>query len=409
MNTIAPLRQDSYANNTSAPTTTQRVFINSQSVDRVEKVAQKDLTEKPEKMLLTLLKSALTGEEPDVKVFEGATKSDWNKVFEMGHDSSISAILTDGAKGLPEGTIPTTVLIKMLTKRDYTEQEYAKRLQIVTELSEKFGEKGVDTIHLKGVGCSMNYPVPNHRYGTDIDIYTRTKGHSTTNLSDAYNVADDLMIKEGHDVTSYNNKHAKHSEFNYGGVEVDNHKYFIAKKQFPYAKKLDEYLHRNINPREQLLPNGKKILVPSKEFNSVFISHHAFQHHIINELNLHHFIDWGMHIKKDGLQMPEEAKGTKYEKFTYALTNLANRFLGTNVKVPEDRAYEDKLLKEILHPQWLEKPSADLNKFQLVVFKTKRCYQQGKKVQELGGHGPWYVLGKAAWGKLLHPSTLFLR
>lgn len=407
MNTITPFHNIQPISYTGS--TTRRSAINSQSVDRVEKVGQKGLTEKSEKMLLTLLKSGITGEKPDPKVFEGATPLDWHKVLEMGNDSSTTAILTDGAKDLPKGTIPSSTLLEMLSGRSYTEKEHAKRVRIVTELSEKFAKKGVDTIHLKGVGCSMNYPEPNHRFGTDIDIFTRMKGHSTTTLSDAYNVADDLMIAEGREVGSYNNKYAKHSEFRYDGVEVDNHKYFIAKKQFPYAEKLDEYLHKNINPREQLLPNGKKILVPSKEFNSVFISHHAFQHHVIHELNLHHFVDWGMHVKENGLQLPEAAKGTKYEKFTYALTNLANRFLGTDVKVPEDKAYEDKLLKEILHPEWLDKPSENLNNFELFIYKTKRCFKNAQRIQELGGHNALYVFGKAAWNKVLHPTTLLVK
>ncbi len=409
MNTITPYRNVQQISNIDNPSQIQRAPISGLAVDKVEKVTQKGLTDKSEKMLLTLLKSGITGEKPDAKVFENVTSLDWHKVLEMGFDSSTTAILADGAKDLPKGTVPISTLLEMLSKKEYTEKEHAKRVQIVTELSEKFAKKGVDTIHLKGVGCSMNYPVPNHRYGTDIDIFTRMKGHSTTTLSDAYNIADDLMIEEGLEVGSYNNKYAKHSEFRYNGVEVDNHKYFIAKKQFPYAEKLDEYLHKNINPREQILPNGKKILVPSKEFNSVFISHHAFQHHVIHELNLHHFVDWGMHLKENGLQMPEEAKGTKYEKFTYALTNLANRFLGTNVKVPEDKAYEDKLLKEILHPEWVQKPPKDINNFQLLIYKTKLCFKNAQRIQELGGHSTLYVFGKAALNKFLHPTTLFVR
>ena len=390
-------------------TNTQRTYINGKTADRIEKVNNSAIKEKSERMLLSLLKTGLSGEELDKSEFLNATKEDWKKVLELGNESSVTAILLDGAEKLPKNSIPHETLIEMLTYRANAEKEHAKRLQIISELTEKFDKRGVDTVHLKGIGFSMNYPKPNHRFGCDIDIFTRLHGQETTNLSNSYNIADGVMIEEGLEVGSYNNPNAKHSEFRYNGVEVDNHKYFIAKKQFPYAAKLDEYLHKNLKPHEQLLPNGKKVLVPSKEFNTIFISHHAFQHHVINELNLHHLTDWSMHVKNNGLELPEEAKGTPFEKFTYALTNLSNRYLGTNVKVPEDRKYEDKLMQEIIHPKWIDKPSPELNNFELLIHKTKRCFKNAKRSHELGGYNTFAIFGKAALHKLLNPTTLFVR
>ena len=408
MNTLTPICHNNTVFNNC--TINNRVsFRGNDQVDRVELSTEKEGMKKSEKMLLSLLKSGLSGEAPEEKVFANATISDWQKVVEMSDKSATTAILYDGIKSMKKTSVPAETLIELEAFKNHTEKEYAKRLQIISELTDKFNAKGVDTIHLKGVGASMNYPVPNHRYGCDIDIFTRLKGKETTDLSNAYNIADDVMISEGLEVGSYNNKYAKHSEFNYRGVEVDNHKYFIAKKQFPYAKELDMYLHKNLNPVEKILPNGKKVLVPSKEFNSVFISHHAFQHHIINELNLHHLIDWGMHVKQNGLQIPEEAKGTKFEEFTYAITNLSNRYLGTNVKVPENKEYEDKLMREILHPKGCKEETEQMNKLELLIHKTKRCFRNAQRIHDLGGNSTFETFGKAALNKFLHPTTLFVR
>lgn len=112
MNTITPFTKVQSINNIENTETIRRPSVNIQAVDRVEKVTQKGLTEKSEKMLLSLLKSGITGEKPDVTVFENATPVDWHKVIEMGFDASTTAILSDGAKDLPKGMIPTTLFVR---------------------------------------------------------------------------------------------------------------------------------------------------------------------------------------------------------------------------------------------------------------------------------------------------------
>jgi hypothetical protein len=152
------------------------------------------------------------------------------------------------------------------------------------------------------------------------------------------------------------------------------------------------------------------VLVPSKEFNSVFLSHHAFQHHIIHEMNLHHLLDWSVQVKKYGLQLPEEAKGTKFEEFTYALTNLANRYFDADVKVPQNRKYEDQLMNEIIHPNYANRSETEgMNSIELLIHKTKRCFKNAVRIQELGGNSAFLTFGKAVKHKLLHPTTLLVR
>ena len=401
MNTIIPNFFPKNSQNNSSATNSK---IKSQNKSTVKRTMDKS-----EQMVLSLLRAGINDEMPDAKLFQNATQKDWNKLLEISNGLSVTAILSDGISKLPKGTVPIDTAMKMINVREQVEKDHAKKVEILGELSEKFGAKGVDTIHMKGAGFSMNYPHPNHRFGNDIDIFTRIKGNTTTTLSDAYNIADDAMKAEGLEIGAYDNPFAKHSEFNYKGVEVDNHKYFIAKKEFPYAQKLDEYLHKNINPTEQLLPNGKKILVPSKEFNSVFLSHHAYQHHVIHELNLHHFVDWVVHVKNYGLQIPEEAKGTKFEKFTFALTNLANRYFGTDVKVPQNVEYEDKLMNEIIYPTF-KKPQTDkMGNIELLIHKTKSCLKNAQRIHELGGYSTFAIFGKAVLNKIKHPTTILVR
>lgn len=410
MNTITPYNIST--NNRIAYTskTQQRANISSTNgIDKVEKIGGTNPNEKPTKMLLSLLKGALNDEPIDSNVFKGANYSDWQTMLDISKDSSVTGIALDAADKLPQNTIPKDIEMKMLEIQKESEIRHAKQEKILGELSEAFAKKGVETIQLKGIGLSMNYPEPTHRFGGDIDIFTRLKDTQTQDHSNAYDIINDMMEKKGLEVDSHNHsKKTKHSEFDYKGVRIENHRYFINKERMPEAVKLDEYLHKSLNPHTQKLPNGTKILVPSKEFNTVFLAHHAYQHFAFGGIDIHHLTDWGTHIKKNGLELPNEVKGTRFEKFTYALTNLSNRYLGTNVKVPEDKEFEDKIFNKLLHPE--EEPiSKDMNKAEILIFKTKRFFKRAQQSKEYTGETYFSSFARAFMNKMRDPASLFKR
>lgn len=386
---------------------TQRRYLSTNSVDRVEKIGGTNPLEKPTKMLLSLLKGALSEEPVDMEPLKGSNYSDWSKMLDIANEASVTGMALDASSKLPEGTIPKGIELKMAQVQKESEIRHAQQEAILGELSEMYAKKGIETVQLKGVGLSMNYPEPTHRFGGDIDIFTRLKGQPTKDASNAYSIVDDMMADSGLEVEDHHKlKKTKHSEFDYKGVRIENHRYFINKERMPEAGVLDEFLHKSLNPREQILPHGTKILVPSKEFNSVFIAHHAFQHYVFSGIDLHHLTDWAMHIKKNGLQLPEEAKGTKFEKFTYALTNLSNRYLGTNVKVPENRQYEDEIFEKLLHPE-TEKMPEGLNKAEIVLYKAKRLFKSTMRTKEYTGESVTKTLLRAVMNKIKDPSALF--
>ncbi len=405
MNTITPLTSTQGAVSINSKNANRRAFLGTNGVDKVEKIGNTNPNEKPVKMLLSLLRSSLSGEEIQQEAFKGANYHDWTTMLTIAHRSSTTGIAYDSLKKLPKGTVPTGISLKMAEYIREIEDKYARQEAVLTDLSKQYGEKGIETIALKGLGSSLNYPVPQHRHGRDIDIFTRFKNTVTEDRSNSTELVDDMMIEKGIQVEDYRVPKAKHSEFLYNDLVVENHKYFVNKEAMPEAKKIDAILHKVLNPVEKTLPSGTKILTPSKEFNTVFLAQHAFQHYAFGGIDLHNLVDWSMHIKQNGICFPEELKGTKVEEFANALTNVSNKYLGTNVEAPKNEAYEKRLFEKILHPDPV-RPPENLSNYEIIMFKTKRFLNRFNETKELTGRSLSNAIIHSVKAHLRKPGTI---
>lgn len=202
------------------------------------------------------------------------------------------------------------------------------------------------------MGFSLNYPDPQKRFGGDIDVFTFKHGTDFSkpenNMTHKF---DTLFEKLGTEIKDVN---PKHSGFKYKGMPIENHRTFLDVDskyvKVPDAEKMNTYLMKHLSPKQKVLPMGTKILVPSKEFNTVFMAYHSMTHFIGGGINFHHLADWAVLIHKFGLNIPQEVNGTALEKFMYAMTNLSNKYLGTKVNVPENKKLEDAVFDKILDP-----------------------------------------------------------
>ena len=254
--------------------------------------------ETPVRMLTSLLKLSLNGGKVDKSVFQSASANDWNKMLKLADKSAVTGLVWDSLQNLEKVDAPADVLLDAYAYVKDIEENYAKQEKVIASLSEKFNQHGFDMVQLKGVGLSMNYPVPQHRHGGDIDIFLIDRNNP--NQQDTWSNSNKMLLKEGYELEDYKRKTHKHSEFKHEGFNIENHNFFVNKNIITEAGKIDEYLHRVLNPRLQKLPDGTKILTPSKEFNAVFLPQHAFQHFIFSGINFHHLTDWAVHLQRNG-------------------------------------------------------------------------------------------------------------
>ena len=214
---------------------------------------------------------------------------------------------------------------------DKYEAKHKKYYSVAQELQQFYRQHGIVAVQMKGVGFSSYYNCPSHREGGDIDIYTYSADTSKMSHKEANELADTLMKQQGIEVDNHS---YKHSNFVFKGIPVENHKCFVNIYTNPnFLGKLNVILDKLLNPEEVNFYDGEfRIIVPSKEFNTIFISCHAFQHYG-SGIALHHLYDWATILHKHGLNLPEEINEEFFLRAIAAFTHLSNKFLGTNINV----------------------------------------------------------------------------
>lgn len=356
-------------------------------------------------MLFALLRSSLHGGELEHSYFQGATPDDWKQCYHLSVKQGVMALSWDGVVRLPrELQPPLAIKISWAANVEAYEKRYMKYCKTAVDLSGFYAQHGIKTVVLKGVGLSTLYPIPHHREGGDIDIYTYSACKDSISDKDANALADILMQERGMDVDieySY-----KHSLFHYNGVPIENHKTFLNVKAYNIAGQMEEFLEKNIEPVPATLPCGE-ILVPSGAFNTVFVALHTFQHYCAG-MTLHHLCDWAMVLSRYGLCIPLSIKDKSFIDGVYALTALCNRYLGTAISVEGDEKLAGDILSEILHPRYSVKVPAK-SMAGIFIYKAKRMLYAHKKRSRVLLVSLFHVVWQSIVSHICHPSTIFHR
>ena len=124
-------------------------------------------------MLLALLRASLHERDVEMSFFESASPEDWKLCYRIAAEQGVMALAWDGVMKLPKALQPPlAVKISWASGVEAYEQKYLRYCRAVDEVSRFYAGHGIATMQMKGVGFSTLYPVPCHREGGDIDIYT---------------------------------------------------------------------------------------------------------------------------------------------------------------------------------------------------------------------------------------------
>ena len=349
-----------------------------------------------EEMLFALLRASLHERETETSFFIDSTRNDWNECFQLAKKQGVMALAWDGVLKLPQSLHPPLELkLKWGIQVEVQERKYLCYAEVVQELISFYKKHGIATLQLKGVGLSMYYPIPSHREGGDIDIYTFSADRSRMSNEEANMLADELMRQQGIEVEAHS---YKHSNFYYKGIPVENHKYFLNVKHYPIAQPFNEWLKKDLQPQ---------CTVPSPAFNTLFLAFHAAQHYG-SGLALHHLCDWAMLIHRYGLQLPHEMVDKRLLEAIAAFTQLSNRYLGTNVAVSKGVQLADEVLKEILYPKYPHKGEVQVKgKWNILVYKTRRFLYMSKVSNRILYCPLWNRIWKSVIAHIQKPETIF--
>lgn len=298
-------------------------------------------------ILLALTKSALTNSTSSLPT----DNINWQSLYPLALHQGVSAILLDAIGLLPEDVRPAKpVLLQWIGQTTMMERMYARHKERIASLAELYGLQGIRMLLLKGYGCSLCYPKPEHRPTGDIDVYLFGKKDEA-----------DALIEKELGVKVHREYH-KHSTFNYGGVEVENHAKFIDDVSHKSNIRFEQILMSVLDKKECLPSPIDNVLLPSPTFNALFLLRHTGEHFASNEITLRHVLDVGTffhryHSKIDWALVFKVYKEERMMQFFNAIATICVDHLGMDAACfasddklyayQQDLALADRVLSDI--------------------------------------------------------------
>lgn len=297
--------------------------------------------------LLALTKSTLTNSTSSLPT----DNINWQSLYPLAIHQGISAILLDAIGLLPSGTRPPKpMLLQWIGQSTMMERMYVRHRERIGELADFYKQQGIRMLLLKGYGCSLCYPKPEHRPTGDIDVYLFGKKDEA-----------DALIEKELGVKVHREYH-KHSTFNYGGVEVENHAKFIDDVSHKSNIRFEQILMSVLDKKECLPSPIDNVLLSSPTFNALFLLRHTGEHFASNEITLRHVLDVGTffhryHSKIDWALVFKVYKEERMLRFFNAIATICVDHLGIDAAsfasadkqytYQSDTALADRVLSDI--------------------------------------------------------------
>lgn len=354
---------------------------------------------KQRERIYALLRAALWQENIEESLFSGISPEEWNELYTMAVQQGVTAIVWDGVLRLPADCLPSRELrLRWGINTEAIEKRYARYCNAASQLAALFAEKGIPMMQLKGTGLATCYPIPEHREGGDIDIY----------LFGEYAKANSMLKERGISVKTNEEKHHK---FYFQGIPVENHIHFLNVHLFKTDRILEQELLR-INEASD--KSCQQIILPSPDFNALFLSRHATTHFVAGGIVLRHLCDWVCFLARQG-------NGVNAERFREMMTQnglcaLVDTF--TAIAVDKLGLPTDKALLFERYPELQQDVEADIfehvkktfqskNPIRIFIYKCQR-FMRRKWKSDLLYPGQF---GKIMWKSIVlhicHPETLF--
>ncbi len=116
-----------------------------------------------------LLSCWLNKEKP-----RGSEKTDWQAIYSLAEDHSVTAIIASKIKELPHGSRPKGKLLSAFNQRlGFAVQNYEIKMHAMTYLIETLAGAGIDHLLVKGAVLRFLYPSPELRTSGDTDVIVR--------------------------------------------------------------------------------------------------------------------------------------------------------------------------------------------------------------------------------------------
>lgn len=324
-----------------------------------------------------LLQPALCNSIPNYS-FENI---DWQSVFKLAMQHGVAALCLDGIQKMENLSASYSISMPKQCKLQWIgtamqqERQFAKQMQVLKQLSCFYNKNNIKMMLLKGYGCSLNYPIPNHRPCGDVDVYLYGKG----------GFADTLINKE-FGIQSKQNED-KHSTFVFNSILVENHALIINTAIHPQLCELEDYFEKEAENAIEMEMGEGSFYIPSINMNALFLAYHTASHFCKDEANIRQLCDWATFIQKNGKKIDWDfveklAKQSGFFKFFCCLNGIIQDYLGVASEMLPDwernKDLEQNVVKSIVFPEFVGhlSVSAKMKRFFANKWKYNMVYNE---------------------------------
>ena len=360
-------------------------------------------------------------------VFENmrnANNLTWSDLFPISAQQSISAIVWDDIQyAIAQGQIPVeqqpakALRIQWALATEQVERKYARQKAVIAKLAQFFAGYGIKMMILKGYGLSLNYPVPNHRPCSDIDIWLFEEQKTADGTIKRYSVQQkaDNLLREHFNIDVDEDKH-HHTVFYVDGVMVENHYDFLNIHAHRSNRVIEARLQAlTQQDMEKIEVNGNAVYLPSPDFHALFMLRHSASHFAAERIVIRHLLDWRYFVEKyttkiDWEELHKIAEQMNMHCFLNCMNAICIDKLGlpSNV-VPEferDKVLEDRVWNEILHPEFAQEKPKHAGYLKSWSYMFRRWWANRWKHRIVYNEGLASTFIVQVWSHLLKPKSL---
>ena len=334
---------------------------------------------------------------------------DWYEIQAHAERQGLSAIIVDGVERLPETQRPPKpILLQWIgeTLQSY-EYRYEQYRRAIAELAAFYNAHGFKMMVLKGYGCSLDWPKPEHRPCGDIDIWQFGKQKE----ADAALAASSKFQVSG---SKIDNSHHHHSVFYWGDFMVENHYDFINVHALASNKELEKVFKQlGLDDSHFVDVYGEKVYLPSPNLHALFLVRHNIAHFASTSVSLRQVLDWAFFVERHSKEIDwewlDEQLGHFHMKDFYNCINaICVEDLGFSSSIFPTVQFlpslKERVLNDILFPVFSVEEPRGLRK--RLVYKYRRWKGNEWKHQLCYNEGRWDAFWSSVWAHILKPKSI---
>lgn len=276
--------------------------------------------------------------------------------------------------------------------------KYRRQQDIIRHLSHYYAKNGVRMMLIKGYGISLSYPIPEHRWASDIDIFC-FDNHDKSN-----------RLIEEHGIKIDYSEH-KHTTFILNKEAVENHHSFLNVYGHKSTAEIEHTLHEVLAKEGTREVDG--LTVPPPNFNVLYLMRHAAENFAALGTNMRQILDWALYVRQyhDDIDWQwfvsttERAGMRPYLDMTCA---ICVRCLGFAPELFPEHKIDEKLLErclnDIISAEFSEEHPSNI--FAEILYKLRRWKSNTWKHNMVYRESLLTSFITQSWSHVLKPSSI---